>query len=149
MGEKQPVTQGEDITITVQDVEDSEWGSLITARQKIFPTERRQVMLSSWIAKAKNDVIRGCGRTWAVIIADDEMKLEAEQIVLMLVGIKILRRAQAARADVTESDYTRQVLLLEEDIEKRLLNLEVPTSPISISNVEPDMVDPDSDYDYD
>lgn len=148
MGEKQPVTQGEDLTVTVQQVEDSEWGVLAYQRQKLYPTERRDTILSTFIQQAKNDLLQRTDRTWAAFIGDSQLKIDATETVLMMVGVKILRRAQAGRADVTEADYTRQIILLEEKIDKKILNLEVQSSPITVSNVEPDMVDPDADYDY-
>lgn len=149
MGEKQPVTQGEDLTVTVQDVEDSEWGALTRTRQKLFPTTRREVMLSTWITQAKNNFLRRTGRTWAAIIADDELKIEATETILMMVGLKILRTAQAGRTDVTDSDYLRQIVELKDEIDIKILNIQVQESPITVTNVEPDLVDPDSDYDYD
>ena len=149
MSTKTPVTQGEDLAVTEADVYNSEWGGLFATRQKIFPTERVSTIIADWIELAKNDVVRGCGRTWASIVAVDSDKKEAKQVVLMMVGVKALRRAQAARTDVTESDYTRQTVLLQEDIDNKLLNLETQCSAVTVSNVEPDLVDPDSDYDYD
>lgn len=148
MGEKQPVTQGEDLTVTVQDVEDSEWGLLTYQRQKLYPTERRDTILSTFIQQAKNDLLTRTDRTWAAFIADDQLKIDATETILMMVGVKILIRAQAGRTDVTEADYTRQIILLEAKIDKKVLNLEVQSSPITVSNVEPDMVDSDADYDY-
>lgn len=148
MGEKQPVTQGEDLTVTAQQVEDSEWGALTLQRQKLYPTERRDTILATFIQQAKNDFLRRTDRTWAAFTADDQLKIDATETILMMIGVKILRRAQAGRIDVTEADYTRQVTLLEEKIDNKIMNLEVQTSPITVSNVESDMVDPDADYDY-
>lgn len=148
MGEKQPVTQGEDLTVTVQDVEDSEWGLLTYKRQKLYPTERRDTILSTFIQQAKNDLLLRTDRTWAAFTGDSQLKIDATETILMMVGVKILRRAQAGRVDITEADYNRQIILLEEKIDKKIMNLEVQSSPITVSNVEPDMVDPDADYDY-
>ena len=149
MGEKQPVTQGEAITVTVQDVEDSDWGSLLARRQKLFPTERRDIILTTWIRQAKKDLILRTGRVWSYFTGDDDFNEDATQIIVMLVGIRILRRAQAARVDVTETSYQTQIDDLEIEIDTKILNHEDPESPISVGNVEPDMVDPDEDYDYD
>ena len=74
MGEKQPVTQGEDLTVTFQDIEDSEYGSLLVARQKIFPTVRREIMITSWITQEKLRFIGKTGRTWSYFISDDDLK---------------------------------------------------------------------------
>lgn len=148
MGEKQPVTQGEDVTVTFQDVMDSDWGSLVTKRQKLFPTIRVETIITTWIKQAKKDLILRTGRTWSYFIADDDFKEDAYHIVVMLVGVRILRRAQAARVDVTETDYRGQIRELNEEIDVKILNHEDSESPISVGNVEPDMVDPDADYSY-
>lgn len=148
MAIKERVTEGEDLTVTVQDMEDSEYGGLLARRQKIFPTERRDIMLTRWIKQARADLLRRTNRTWAYFIADSDIKTTAFETIIHMVGVRILRRTQAARVDVTESDYRLQIDEVDEIIEHRILNFEDPNSPITVSNVEPDLVDPDSDYDY-
>lgn len=146
--EKEGVTQGEDIDVTVQDVMDSDWGGLVAKRQKIFPTIRRDTILTTWITQAKKDLLLRTGRTWSYYTADDDNNEDAHHIVVMLVGVRILRRAQAARVDVTETDYRGQIKELNEEIDTKILNHEDSESPISVGNVEPDLVDPDANYDY-
>lgn len=147
--ELEPVTEGEDLTVEVQDIEDSEYGGLMARRQKIFPTERRNIMITRWIDQAKADLLRRTNRTWSYFIADGDIKTQAFETIVHMVGIRILKRAQAARVDVTETDYLRQIADVKEIIEHRILNFEDPNSPITVSNVEPDLVDPDEDYSYD
>lgn len=149
MGELQPVSQGEDVTVTFQDVMDSDWGSLVAKRQKLFPTIRIETIITTWIKQAKKDLILRTGRTWSYFTADSDYKTDAYHIIVMLVGVRILRRAQAARVDVTETDYRGQIIDLNEEIDMKILNHEDTESPIDVGNVEPDLVDPDSNYDYD
>lgn len=149
MAEKQPVSQGEDVTVTFQDVMDSDWGSLVAKRQKLFPTIRVETIITTWIKQAKKDLILRTGRTWSYFTADSDYKEDAYHIIVMLVGVRILRRAQAARVDVTETDYRGQIKELNEEIDMKILNHEDTESPIDVGNVEPDLVDPDSNYDYD
>lgn len=148
MTEKQPVSQGEDITVTYQNILDSDWGSLVVKRQKIFPTVRVETIITNWIKEAKKDLILRTGRTWSYFTANSDYKTDAYHIIEMLVGVRILRRAQAARVDVTETDYRGQIRELNEEIDVKILNHEDPTIPISIGNVEPDLVDPDDQYAY-
>jgi hypothetical protein len=148
MGEKQPVTQGEDLTVTFQDIEDSEYGSLLVARQKIFPTERREIMVTSWISQEKRRFLGKTGRTWSYFIDDDDLKEKGFATIVHMVGVRILRRTQNARVDITDTDYTNQIDEVNEMIDNDILNFQDPETPIDISNVEPDLVDPDSDYDY-
>jgi len=149
MGEKQPVTQGEDLTVTFQDIEDSEYGSLLVARQKIFPTERREIMVTSWISQEKRRFLGKTGRTWSYFIADDDLKEKAFTTIVHMVGVRILRRVQNARVEITDTDYTNQIDEVNEMVDNDILNFQDPESPIDVSNVEPDLVDPDSDYSYD
>jgi len=149
MGEKTPVTGGEKLGVTFQDIEDSEYGGLLVARQKIFPTERRFTMISGWIQDETRRFLRKTGRDWSYFTSDDDLKIAAETTIVHMVGIRILRRAQAARVDITDTDYAKQIRDLDEMIDNDILNYQDPESPVSISNVEPDLVDPDSDYDYD
>lgn len=149
MAEKQPVSQGEDITITYQNILDSDWGSLVAKRQKIFPTVRVETIITTWITQAKKDLLLRTGRTWDYFTADAEYKIDAYHIIEMLVGVRILRRAQAARVDVTETDYRGQIRELNEEIDVKILNHESENVPVAVGNVEPDLVDPDACYDYD
>ena len=149
MGEKQPVTEGEDVSVTFQDIEDSEYGALLVARQKLFPTERRIIMVTRWIQQEKKRFLRKTGRAWSYFIADDDLKSNSFTTIVHMVGIRVLRRCQNARLDFTDTDYTKQIVEATEMVNNDILNFQDPESPISISNVEPDLVDPDSDYDYD
>jgi len=149
MGEKQPVTQGEDVTVTFEDVMDSDWGSLVAKRQKLFPTVRRETIITKWITQAKKDLLLRTGRPWSYFTGNSDYKEDAYHIIVMLVGVRILRRAQAARVDVTETDYRGQIKELNEEIDVKILNHEDPEAPLSVGNVEPDLVDPDECYDYD
>jgi len=149
MGEKQPVTQGEDLTVTFQNIEDSEYGGLLVARQKLFPTVRREIMVTSWITQEKKRFLSKTGRPWSYFIADDTLKENAFTTIVHMVGVRILRRAQNARIDITDTDYSKQIRDVDDMIENDILNFQDPESPIDVSNVEPDLVDPDSDYDYD
>jgi len=148
MAEKQPVSEGEDLTVTVQDIEDSDWGSLTYGRQKIFPTERRDIILSQWIQEEKNDFLGKTGREWSYFIADSKKKTKAFQTIVRMVGLRILNRAHAARLDTTDASYSSQIEDLEAAIEKDILNFRYQYSPATVSNGEPDLVDPDSDYSY-
>ena len=149
MAEKQPVSQGEDITVTYQDVLNSDWGSLVAKRQKIFPTIQVETIITNWITKAKKDLLLRTGRAWSYFTADEEYKQDAYDIIVMLVGVRILRRAQAARVDVTETDYRGQIRELKEEVDIKILNHEDPEAPLAVGSCESDLVDPDSDYDYD
>ena len=149
MGEKQPVTQGEDVSVTFQDLEDSEYGGLLVSRQKLFPTERRVTMVSDWIQQEKNRFLQKTDRDWSYFTADSELKSSAYTTIVHMVGIRILRRAQNARVDITDTDYSRQIRDLDIVIANDILNYQNQETVVTISNVEPDLVDPDSDYTYD
>ena len=106
-------------------------------------------MVSSWITQEKKRFLSKTGRAWSYFIADDDLKENAFTTIVHMVGIRILRRAQNARIDITDADYTKQIIDIKETVDNNILNFQDPTSPISVSNVEPDLVDPDEDYDYD
>jgi len=87
--EKERVTEGEDLTVTVQHIEDSEYGGLLTRRQKVFPTERRNIMLTRWINQAKADLLRRTNRTWSYFVGDSDIKTTAFETIVHMVGVRI------------------------------------------------------------
>jgi hypothetical protein len=148
MAIKQRVTQGEDLEVDVQDIHDSDYGSLIAARQQLFPTERRDIMLTRWISQEKASFIRKTGREWSYFTSDSTLKEDAFTTIIHMVGIRVLRRAQNARVQITDTDYRGQIIEVDKIIDHNILNFQDPESDVSVSNVEPDLVDPDADYSY-
>lgn len=146
MGDKEPVTQGEEIGVEPQDMIDSEFGSLLFGRQKVFATDRMTIIIAQWIQQAEKELQQRTSKTLAAMLTDDVTKSEAEEAIILIVGLKILTRAQVARVDVTETDYVRLMMEVNERLDVKILNLKRIDSPVFVTNAEPMMFDPDADY---
>jgi len=146
MTELEHVTEGPTILVTIADMEDSEFGGLLQNRKVILNTERRTATIGKWIERAKQELLYRTGRTEDYLVSTPEIYNMAKTTIILMVGRIILKRAQIARVDYTESDYLRLLEENQREIDNNIMNLKEITSPVTITHAEPHLLDPDSDY---
>jgi hypothetical protein len=146
MAELTHVTESPEVIVSVSDIENSEFGGLITARNKMFPTETRDEILGSWIKRAKLWVYKMTNRTEDYMTSTEGVENMAKETIILVVGKMILKKGHMSRIRMTEAEYIRMMKENAEEIERNLKNLRPQRSPINITNAEADLVDPNSDY---
>jgi len=146
MTELEEVTEGPAILVTVQDMEDSEFGGLLQHRKVILNTERRDVVIGDWIKRAKLELLYRTSRTEDYLVSSEQLENMARTTIILMVGRIILKRGQIARVEYTETDYIRMMLENQEEIDNNIKNLKAMSSPITITHAEPHLLDPDEDY---
>lgn len=146
MAELTHVTGSPEVIVKVSDIEHSEFGGLVDERDKVLPTEERDVIIGDWITAAKSWVMRMSGRTEEYLTSTEEIQALAKELIIQVVGRKILKKAQMSRIEMTEAEYIRMMRENQEEIERNLKNLRRQRSQIRVTNAEADLVDPNSDY---
>lgn len=146
MTELEHVTEGPNIVVTIEDMEDSEFGGLLQHRKVIINTERRNVVIGRWIDRAKKELLWKTSRSESFLVSTPELDNMTRTTVILLVGRIILKRGQIARVEYTETDYLRMLEENQREIDENIKNLKAQSSPITITHAEPHLLDPDSDY---
>ena len=78
--------------------------------------------------------------------SDENANAKARKAIINKVGIEIITAAELARINFNEASYTRILDRAEKYVANVVKNLSPPRSPYNIVNVQPQMLDPDSDY---
>ena len=146
MTELEEVTEGPAILVTVQDMEDSEFGGLLQHRKVILNTERRNPTITAWIKRAKLELLYRTSRSEEYLVSSEQLENMARTTIILMVGRIILKRGQIARVEYTETDYIRMMLENQEEIDNNIKNLKAMSSPITVTHAEPHLLDPDSNY---
>jgi hypothetical protein len=144
MGEMDHVTDGPGLLVTIVHIKRSEFWGL--ANRLWSAQEDRDDILGSWVTDEKADFLDAVNREETAWDDDVNAKTMAKKVIVNMVGKRMLMQAQLDRLRYDEAEYTRTMDRVEAYIEKETKNLMVQKSPVRVVSVQPQMLDPDSDY---
>lgn len=147
MGELTGVTDGPGLLIELEHIKRSEfWGLANRLWSGPQSEENRDDTLGEWIEDEKADFLDATNKVETAWDDDVNKKRLAKKVIVNMVGKRLLMHAQLLRLRFDEAEYTRTMDRVEDFINKETMNLTTQRSPVTVSDVQPQMLDPDSDY---
>jgi len=144
MGELTKSTESSTLLVKVSDILNSEFGGLI--ERILGDTEEEKDIIGSWIEDEKTIFLDRVSRTEEWFNDNLAMKVRAKRTVIMMVGKIIVKKAQMDRVKFDEAEYIRIMRENDLEIERNIKNIRPQKSDIKITDAQPDMIDPDSNY---
>lgn len=146
MGELQHVTEGSTLLVTIADIKKSEFAPLLERIYGGEDSETQDGVVGGFISDEMDDLFDYINKDFDAFNDDEKLKTVAKKTVVNMVGLRLLLAAQMARIRFDEAEYTRTWDRVEKKIEKEKKNLMDARSPVTVTNVETNLYDPDSDY---
>lgn len=144
MGEFDHVTDGPSLLVTLENIKRSKFWPL--AERIWSQQEDRDDIVGDMLTEAKKEFLEDVNRLETAWDDDENAKAKARKAIINKVGIEIITAAELARINFNEASYTRILDRAEKYVANAVLNLKTQRSPYNIVNVQPQMLDPDSDY---
>ena len=138
------VTDGSGLIVTLDHIKRSKFWPL--AERIWNGQEDRDDILGDMITEAKKDFLDDVNQVETAWDSDTDSKAKAHKAIIDKVGIEIITAAELARISFNEASYTRILDRAEKRVASAVLNLKTQRSPVTIVNIQPQMLDPDSDY---
>jgi len=145
MSELTHVTDGPGLLITLEHVKRSKFWPL--AYRIWGQQEDCDDIVGDMITEAKKEFLADVNQLETAWDDDVNKKAKAHKAILNKVGIEIITAAELARVSFNEATYARILDRAEKDVASAVLNLSPPRSAVKdIISIQPQMLDPDSDY---
>jgi hypothetical protein len=145
MGEINRYTDGPDLLVELNHVLNSEFAGLI-ARLWENDEANKDAELGRWLQEEKRDFLDATRRDEDWFNEQEEKKTIARKTIVNMVGKRVLMRAQLERTRYDEAEYMRTFDRLEKTIEREIKSFTPSRTAATIGSVQPQMIDPDSDY---
>ena len=147
MADLDHVTDGPGLLVTLIDIKHSEfWGLANRLWSGVQSQADRDDIIGRWIMEEKKNFLDAVNRDETAWDDDVNAKAFAKRTILYMVGLRMLYMAQLDRLKFNDANYSRTIDMVEGTIKEGLLNLKVQKSPVRVESVQPQMLDPDSDY---
>ena len=144
MGEITHVSDGSNLLVTLLHIKRSKFWPLA---ERIWSLqEDRDDIVGDMLTEAKKEFLEDVNRAETAWDDDENAKAKARKAIVNKVGIEIITAAELARISFNEASYTRILDRAEKYVASCVLNLKVQRGLIGIVSVQPQMLDPDSDY---
>ena len=144
MGEITHVSDGSELLVSLLHIKRSKFWPLA---ERIWSLqEDRDDIVGDMIIEAKKEFLEDVNQLETAWDSDENAKSKARKAIINKVGIEIITAAELARITFNEASYTRILDRAEKYVANAVLNLKTQRSPYTIVNVQPQMLDPDSDY---
>ena len=144
MAELTYVTDGPGLLVTLEHIKRSKFWPL--AERIWSQDENRDDIVGDMLTEAKKEFLADVNQVETAWDSDENNKAKARKAIINKVGIEIISAAELARIQFNEASYTRILDRAEKDVKNAVLNLKTQRSPYNIVNVQPQMLDNDSDY---
>ena len=144
MGELDHVTDGSELLVDLHHIKRSKFWPLA---ERIWSLqEDRDDIVGDMIIEAKKEFLEDVNRLETAWDSDVNAKAKARKAIINKVGIEIITAAELGRIMFNEASYSRILDRAEKYVANAVLNLKTQRSPYTIVNIQPQMLDPDSDY---
>jgi len=144
MGELTYVSDGPDLLVTLDNIKRSKFWPLA---ERIWSQQPDiDDIVGDMLTEAKKEFLEDVNRAETAWDDDENAKAKARKAIINKVGIEIITAAELARIQYNEASYTRILDRAEKYVASVILNLKVQRGLIGIVSVQPQMLDPDSDY---
>jgi len=141
------VTDGLGLIVTLENIKRSEfWGLANRLWSGVQAQEDRDDIIGEWITDEKRDFLDSVNREETAWDDDENAKTMAKKVIVYMVGKRMLYMAQLERLRFDEAEYTRTIDRVDAFITKETMNLKIQKSPVTVVSIQPQMLDPDSDY---
>ena len=141
------VTDGLGLIVTLENIKRSEfWGLANRLWSGVQVQEDRDDIIGEWITDEKRDFLDAVNREETAWDDDENAKTMAKKVIVYMVGKRMLYMAQLERLRFDEAEYTRTIDRVDAFITKETMNLKIQKSPVTVVSIQPQMLDPDSDY---
>ena len=141
------VTDGPGLIVTLENIKRSEfWGLANRLWSGVQAQEDRDDIIGEWITDEKRDFLDAVNREETAWDDDENAKTMAKKVIVYMVGKRMLYMAQLERLRFDEAQYVRTLDRVDAFIKNETNNLKVQRSPVTVVSVQPQMLDPDSDY---
>jgi hypothetical protein len=144
MSEMTHVTDGPGLLITLEHIKRSKFWPL--AYRIWGQQEDCDDIVGDMITEAKKEFLADVNLTENAWDSDENNKAKAHKAIINKVGIEIISAAELARISFNEASYTRILDRAEKDVASAVKNLTTQRTVATIISVQPQMLDPDSDY---
>jgi hypothetical protein len=144
MSEMTHVTDGPGLLITLEHIKRSKFWPL--AYRIWGQQEDCDDIVGDMITEAKKEFLADVNLTENAWDSDVNNKAKAHKAIINKVGIEIISAAELARISFNEASYTRILDRAEKDVASAVKNLTTQRTVATIISVQPQMLDPDSDY---
>jgi hypothetical protein len=144
MSEMTHVTDGPGLLVTLEHIKRSKFWPL--AYRIWGQQEDCDDIVGDMITEAKKEFLADVNLTENAWDSDENKKAEAHKAIINKVGIEIISAAELARISFNEASYTRILDRAEKDVASAVKNLTTQRTVATIISVQPQMLDPDSDY---
>ncbi len=138
------VTDGPGLLVTLEHVKRSKFWPL--AERIWSQQEDRDDIVGDMITEAKKDFLDDVGLSENAWDDDVNAKAKARKAIINKVGVEIISAAELARIRFDEATYARILAKAEADVLSAVNNLKTQRTVATIVSVQPQMLDPDSDY---
>lgn len=144
MGEITHVSDGSELLVTLLHVKRSKFWPLA---ERIWSfQEDRDDIVGDMIETQKRIFLEDVNQLETAWDSDENAKRKARNAIVNMVGMEIISAAELARITFNEASYTRILDRAEKYVASAIKNLKTQRSPYRIVNIQPQMLDPDSDY---
>ena len=141
------VTDGPGLIVTLENIKRSEfWGLANRLWSGVQAQEDMDDIIGEWITDEKRDFLDAVNREETAWDDDENAKTMAKKVIVYMVGKRMLYMAQLERLRFNEAEYTRTIDRVDAFITKETMNLKIQKSPVTVVSIQPQMLDPDSDY---
>jgi len=138
------VTDGPGLLVTLMHIKRSKYWPLA---ERIWSNqEDRDDIVGDMLTEAKMEFLADVNQLETAWDSDENNKAKARKAIINKVGIEIITAAELARIQFNEASYSRILKTAERDVANAIKNLKPQRSPITIVPIQPQMLDPDSDY---
>jgi hypothetical protein len=144
MSEMTHVTDGPGLLVTLEHIKRSKFWPL--AYRIWGLQEDCDDIVGDMITEAKKEFLADVNLTENAWDSDENKKAKAHKAIINKVGIEIISAAELARISFNEASYTRILDRAEKDVASAVKNLTTQRTVATIISVQPQMLDPDSDY---
>jgi len=144
MGEITGVTDGQNLLVRLLDIKRSKFWPM--AERLWSEQEDRDDIGGDMLVEAKKEFLSAVNKVETAWDSNENQKSDARKCIVNIVGREIVMAAQLSRVRFDEASYESIMKRLDKKIDKFILNLKTQRSPATIVNVQPQMLDPDSDY---
>jgi hypothetical protein len=144
MSEMTHVTDGPGLLVTLEHIKRSKFWPL--AYRIWGQQEDCDDIVGDMITEAKKEFLADVNLTENAWDDDENNKAKAHKAIINKVGIEIISAAELARISFNEASYTRILDRAEKDVASAVKNLTTQRTVATIISVQPQMLDPDSDY---
>ena len=144
MGEIVHVTDGSSLLVTLDNIKRSKYWTL--AERVWSQQEDKDDIVGDMLTEAKKEFLEDVNKAETAWDSDENAKAKARKAIINKVGIEIITAAELGRIQFNEASYTRILDRAEKQVANAVLNLKTQRSPATIVNIQPQMLDPDSDY---